>query len=64
MKLPYLQSVVDLDSPSYASAVLEDANCTPTKHLNVNMPRFDGTDAEHWLFVVIRYFIFNKIHKE
>lgn len=45
LKLPYLQFVVDLDMPIYASSVLEDSNYIPAKHLKVDMLRFDGTDA-------------------
>lgn len=63
-KKPFTQPVVDLDSPPYADAILQDSNYTPAKHLKVKMPRFDGIDAEHWLFTIRRYFIFNKIHEE
>lgn len=28
------------------------------------MPRFDGKDAEGWIFAVRRYFIFNKIPED
>lgn len=64
LKPPYLQSVVDLDMPVYASFVLKDSNYTPTKHLKVDMSWFDGTDAEHWLFAVRMYFIFHKIPED
>lgn len=61
---PYSTSVVDLDNPPYASAILQDYNYTPAKHIKVSMPRFDGIDVEHWLFAVWRYFIFNKVPDE
>lgn len=57
---PYYQYVVDLDNPPYATSVLQNLDYTPTKHLKVNMPRFDGTNVEHWIFAVRRYFIFKR----
>lgn len=44
--------------------VLDKEDYTPAKHLRVSMPRFDGTDAEGWLYQVRRYFIFNKTPEE
>lgn len=58
---PFYQSLVDLDRPCYAEDILKDDSYTPAKNIRVTMPRFDGTDAEGWLFQVRRYFIFNKI---
>lgn len=62
--LPFSQTGVDLDSPQYASNILYDNNYYPAKHIKVGMPRFNGINAEHWLFAVCRYFIFNKVLEE
>lgn len=48
----YYQSIVNLDKPCYIVGVLEYPNYISTKHIKVNMPRFDGTDVEHWLYAV------------
>lgn len=61
---PVSQSIVDLDNPPYASTIIHDSSYTPAKHIRVEMPRFDGKDAEHWLYLVRRYFIFNKVPED
>lgn len=50
-----------MGKPVYADGVLNDPDYSPAKHMKMNMPVFDGTDAEHWIFAVRRYFIYNKV---
>lgn len=57
-------SVVDLDKPKYAATVIDNPDYIPAKHIKVEMPRFDGKEAEEWIFSVRRYFIFNKIPED
>lgn len=41
-------SIVDLDTPHYAKFILDKEDYVLAKHMKVNMPHFDGTDAEGW----------------
>lgn len=57
---PYYVSEVDLDNPHYANCMVNSEESIPAQNIKVQMPRFDGTDTEGWLYQVRRYFIFNK----
>lgn len=48
--------MVDLDKPDYAKPFLENEEYSPCKSLKVFMPKFDGTEAEEWLYQVRRFF--------
>lgn len=57
----YYQSIINLDKPCYALSILQDSDYVPAKHIKVDMPKFNGTEAEHWIYSARRYFIFNKV---
>lgn len=56
--------MVNLDKPYYSISLLEDPNFTLVKHINVKIPRFDGTEVEHWFYYVRWCFIYNKVPED
>lgn len=57
-------SMVDLDKLEYAKTFLKNEEYTPRKNLKVFMPKFDGTEAEEWLYQVRHFFIYNRTPKD
>lgn len=60
----YYQSIINLDKPCYALSILQNPDYIPAKHIKVDIPKFDGTEAEHWIYSARRYFIFNKVPED
>lgn len=57
------QKVIELepdpDKPSYAASIYSNPDYIPLKHIKFDMPKFDGTNPELWIFMARRFFIFH-----
>lgn len=54
-----LKSVVDPKRPSYVVSMYGNADYG--KHIKFDMPRFNGTNPEEWIFMARIFFIFHNI---
>lgn len=50
--------MVDLDKPNYGKSFLENDDYCPCKSLKVFMPKFNGSEAEEWLYTKSGIFLF------
>lgn len=52
-------ALVDPEMLAYAVSMYGNADCTPSKHIKFDMPKFNGSDPEAWIFMARRFFIFH-----